>query len=622
IRMVLAVFAMALYSDTLRAGFVSDDKGLIVNNEIIHSVGNVPRYFVRAFSTRGMDKRSTAYYRPVVAASFALDYALGEGQPWMFHLHNVVAFGICVVLVYLLLRRLLPSKIPAVVGAFVFAAHPIHTETVCWIAGRTDLFALLFFLAAFLCALQARRNKGGWGWFGGAAVGAALAMFSKEVALILLPVWVVYELTIGRVEEKRGNLRRSAYTGAIFTVCTVAYLVARWQAVGALGTSAGSPVFDPWTINGMATIGRCVLEYVGKLVLPLDLSFAFEIAPFTGSVGSYAILSLAGGLGLLVLTLYASWKYPRLAFWLWWMWLGLGPALNIIPINEVVAERFLFLPSVGYCSLLGVAFGALIRAEGQNARLYRHVMVGACVLIVVSLSAQTVARSVEWRDERRLYLSTLRSAPYSPWARTLAGEVYLSDPRVPERAYLHYRRALELSHEQPALRYVIHNALGQLTREMQRPAEAMAHYRQALELQPDSAVVRTNQALLWIQEGEKDESEELLEKGRAGLEQAIEIDPAYADAYFVLGYWEMEHGGDLEEAIDLFDRAVEKDKSFAAALEYKAHALLRMGRVRQALRAARRALTIQHSESVVSLIERIQNRLGGAGGHGLSDDDK
>ncbi len=606
----LAVLAMALYADTLRAGFVADDKGLIVNNEIIHSTDNIPAYFLQAFSTRGLDERSTAYYRPVIATSFALDYALGGGQPWMFHLTNLLMWGICVVLVYLLLRRLLPKKTPAVAGTLIFAAHPVHTETVCWIAGRTDLFALVFMLAAFVCGIEAMTNERKSGWIAGAALGGALAMFSKEIALILLPLWIVYGLTDRRMERGGGKLASWSRLAGIYGILTFGYLLARWYAVGGMKTSAGAPIFDPWTLSGMATIGRCVLEYMGKLLVPLDLSFAFEITPFTSPLSWWAVASLAGGFGLLLVTFYATWRHPRKGFWLWWVGLGLGPALNIIPINEVVAERFLFVPSVGYCSLLGMAFGAVLCRETDTGRLRRGGY-AALIVLVVGLGAQTVMRTADWRNERRLYLSALRSDPYKPRAQTLAGEVFLSNPPVPERAYLHYSRALELAADQPGLRYVAQNALGKLSGRLHRPYEALMHYSRALELRPNSPTVRTNRALLLMQLGEEQKMDRMLERARAELEEVREHHPDYADAHFALGYWAMRHGKDPERAMELFDRAATLDDSFAAPLEYKARVLLQQGRRRQALREARRALTIRHSESLVSLIERIKSQLDG-----------
>ena len=525
--LLLALLAGALYANTLTAEFVSDDKGLIVSNRRVQSLGHIPRHFTEAFSQRGQGGSSTSYYRPVVTTSFAVDYAWSGGRPRGFHLTNTVVWAICVVLVYLLGRRLTPSQAAAVAGTLIFLAHPIHTETVAWISGRTDLFALVFMLGATLTALRFRDPGNSCAWLVAAGFLALMGMLSKEVALVLLPLWIIYEVTVGRESFREGAWQRSLAVGGVFSVATLAYLVARWHAVGGLTAASGTPNFNPWTLNGLATISRCVWEYLGKLALPLNLSFAFEFDPFSGPVGVLQWGSLVAGVLLLTLTVYASWRRPLVGFLLCWLWIGLLPALNFVPINEVVAERFLFVPSVGFCLLVGLAFqGSFVRPHSPGA------VVGtvAMILLTVGWATQTVVRNGDWQSERTLYLSAVRTEPDRPLAQTLAAEVYLSDPHVPERAILHYRRALELADGKPALQFVIHNGLGQTHRTMGQMDRALAHYERALELKPDSPVVRTNMALLWIQLGEGEAGAEALEKGRRELERVARETPGYADA--------------------------------------------------------------------------------------------
>lgn len=640
---LLAMAGVLVYANTLTAGFVSDDKALILKSSRIHSLRRVPAYFSQPFFQEATGGRSTAYYRPVVSAGFALDYAVGGDEAWVYHLTNVAWWAVCVVLVYLLARRLLASREAAVAGAVIFLAHPIHTETVAWISGRTDLFALVLMLGAVLCGLEHREQRGGWWWLVGAFVLGTAAMFCKEVALVLVPLWAVLELTIGRNERHRAPAGRRVAVGGAFLAATILYLAARWIAVGGIAAATGVRNFDPWTPAGMGTVARCVWEYLGKLALPVQLSFAFEFDPFTGPPGVLALLCAAGGLGLLGLSVYAGVRRPRMGFWMWWMWLGLAPAVNFVPINEVVAERFAFVASVGYCMLLGMAFGRVLGSGASWNR--RRLAMAALVLLAGGLALRTVRRNADWQSERTLYLSAVRTAPDRPMAHTLAAEVYLSDPRVPERALLHYRRALELAGGKSALRFVLHNALGQVHRQMGDREEALLHFREALGVRPGSPVARTNLGLLLIAFAEEEGVSGALEPARRELERVVEGHPDYADGHFALGYWQMQHGDDPRRAVELLGRAAELDGTFDMALYFQALALLELGeearaesvlleairrnpanvearyrlarlyldrgREREALQQARQALRIRKSQRLVSLIEQIQARIEG-----------
>ncbi|MFW6280158.1 MAG: tetratricopeptide repeat protein [Planctomycetota bacterium] len=584
---LLAAGAVLLYINTLPAGFVSDDRELIEENERVRSLGQIPAYFVEPFSQKGLAGGSSAYYRPVVSATFTMDYALYGRQPWGYHLTNILLYALCVVLVYLLFRRFLPGRWGAAGGAVIFLAHPLHTETVSWISGRTDLLALVFMLVAVHSFLHARRRGRSLMWFPILAGCAGLAMLSKEVALVLLPLWGMYELTWGRTDREASPRARRVAVGGTLGLATIGYILARWLIVGGVEAASGQPIFDAWTLSGLATVARCVLEYARKLLFPLHLSFAFEIDPFTG-MSTAAWLMIGGGFIMLCISIGAVVWRPAYGFWTWWIWLGLVPALNLVPINEMVAERFLFVPSVGYAALIGMLIGML---PGRKTSFNGWRAAGAVfILMVGAMGAQTVIRNEEWRTERSLYLSALRASPQRPMAHILAAEVYLSDPDSPERSVHHYRRALQLSDSRPGFRHVAHNGLGRGLQELDRPFEALSHLREAVELNPDNPVSGTNYGLLLMDLGEEHGSEKMVQDGAEKLKEVISREPGHADALFGLGYWAMKHEDDQKEAVELLGRAARADADFDAPLIYQAEAFVRMGRRGRAIDALENAI--------------------------------
>ena len=620
--LLVAAFAALLYANSVPGGFVSDDHGLILNSERIHSLRNVPGYFLEAFAQQRGVGRVARYYRPVVSTSFALDYAVGGPyRPWVFHLTNVLAYGVCASLVYALMRHLVRERTAAVIGALLFSALAVHTETVSWISGRTDLFALAFMCGALLCLLRARsapgtkqelvRGRPPYGVYALYAAGfllALLALLSKEVALTLLPIWIVFELTWGRTAGFAAPPARRTAGVAVLVAATGAYLAMRWAAVGATASGVSARLFDPANAAGLATIAVCVWQYLGKLALPMHLSFGFEVEPFSAPWAPVPVLSLLGAALVLIFSAGAAVRRPGVGFSLWWMWLGLAPALNVVPLTETAAERFLFVPSVGFCLIVALVVKR-VGAAGAQGRVWLRWAIAGALVLAASHAVMTLARNAEWHDQRALYLATVESSPLSATSQAQAAEVYLSDPPVPERARLHYTKALELSGEKLALRCLAHNSVGRLSMDLGDLDIAVWHLREALALNKSQPVIRTNLALALTDIALAGGPEEAWAMGKQEAEKALSVDRRYPEANYVLGMWYLKRGRDPERAGELFGIAAGLDPALYGAHYGLALACLEQGKLQEALRAARDAFTIRPTEEARALMDAIQQRM-------------
>ena len=626
VRLLPAVLAILIFARTLGAGFVSDDVTLILKSDRVHSLKNVPRMFAQDFSqTRGAGE-TAGYYRPVVTSSFAVDYALGgPARPWVFHLTNVLAYAVCAALVYALLRRIIGERTGALLGGVLFACLAVHTETVAWVSGRTDLFALTFMCGAALCLLRARGGEGTF-LYGAACVLMLLALLSKETALALLPMWIAFELTAGRRHGSRA--KPGARIGGIvaLAVACAAYFLMRFAALGTLGSGAGVRNFDPWTLHGLATVALCVWQYLGRLVLPAGLSFAWEVTPLRTAADWGPALCLLGGAALAALTVWASIRRPAVGFALWWIWLGLAPALNFVPIAETVAVRFLFVPSLGFCLLIGLAVREVrsARARTGDGEAWPRRACAAVVVLALAQAALAVTLSGDWRSSRALYLSALRSDPDSPIAQELAAEAYLRDTATPERAALHFGRCLELAVLKRPLQVLAHNGLGTCFVRGRNLAAAMRHLREALRL--DRGLVRTrgSLALVLVEMARQEKLPRAWTLAREHADQLLRRGAAREDAYVVLGCYQLERAGDPAGAGALFEKAAEIEPTFRRAAEAafdeavqrnpgdaEAHYQLaivceRMGNMPKALRAATRADKIKPTKAGRDLLDRLQ----------------
>ena len=178
---LVAAAALLCYAGTLVNGFVWDDRDLILDDPRTHRLRDAASFLVRPFGLGVGDRRNAAYYRPVVNMSFALEYALFGARPWAYHLTNTVLHVAASCGVLAMVAALAGSGRAGALAGLAFALHPVHSESVSWVSGRTDLLAcvLMVWCTARLC-----RTRGKGMVFSYLALAAfAFAVFSKEVAL-------------------------------------------------------------------------------------------------------------------------------------------------------------------------------------------------------------------------------------------------------------------------------------------------------------------------------------------------------------------------------------------------------------------------------------------------------
>jgi 4-amino-4-deoxy-L-arabinose transferase-like glycosyltransferase len=178
IALLLLLLAVLPYANTLLGSFVYDDHFQIVENPYVHSFKYLPQIFrTTVWSFQGA-QGVTNYYRPLMMFEYLLLYHLAGPVPFTFHLANLVLHALIVGLVFVILRRLSGDRV-ALVAAGLFALHPIHTESVAWIAAVTDLQLALLYLLTFLLYLRLADPGRGRGSLSLMCGAFALALLSK-----------------------------------------------------------------------------------------------------------------------------------------------------------------------------------------------------------------------------------------------------------------------------------------------------------------------------------------------------------------------------------------------------------------------------------------------------------
>jgi tetratricopeptide (TPR) repeat protein len=400
---VLAATAI-VYAVTLQFGFVYDDLGQIVTNPAVQSWRYFPDYF-RA--NVWMQQTPVGnYYRPVFLTWLLLNHTLFGLHPAWWHLTTVLAHLGATALVFLLALRLTSDRKIAAVSALLFGLHPVHLESVAWISGVTDVLLALFLIPAFLAYLNFREREHGGRWLAVSVGLYALALLTKETGVVLPALIAAYHLLCP--EEKFGKRVARAAVGVLpFVAVTAVYLVLRAAALRGL---AHTMVPLPGNI-GWLTIPSVLWFYISLLVAPLRLSAFYDTPYITHVSWRYFVGPLLGvaAAAALVTIAWKKWRSPVAAFAAAWMVVPLLPVLRLswLPMGDFVHDRYLYLPSIGFCLLVAMA---LARLDGKlllRRPAGQVIALGLCAAMAVG----TVAQSFPWADDLLLYQHGMRVAP-------------------------------------------------------------------------------------------------------------------------------------------------------------------------------------------------------------------
>jgi tetratricopeptide (TPR) repeat protein len=399
---VIGLFALLVWGTTVGFGFVWDDSALVVQNASIRSLRNIPEIFT---SVKAQSADVAPSFRPIRTAFYALLYAIGgrpEPQPWIFHLANVLWHGLAAMLLFsaalLLCQRLAGAAPPAAARmtalliALGFAAHPVVSEAVCWVKCLDDLMAV-FVLAALRSLLK--WNGGARGYVA-ALVFYLLAVFSKESAAPL--AMIVFFVFAGLLKLP---WRRSAALTVPFLLAAGFYVVYRHLVLGQsaqcapISGSYGKTLIDMFPV---------ALEYWRLLwgIPPFCADYDWMVGMPPHPFLSGAVL---GGVFLvLFFVVLAAWLWRRAewrmsAFGLVWLGLFLLPVSNLLPMMQYMAERFLYLPLMGFLLALGGVFLNVSRVRPRLAAAL------AAALMVIWTGTSLNQRGV-WRDDLTLCMRT------------------------------------------------------------------------------------------------------------------------------------------------------------------------------------------------------------------------
>ena len=394
--------------------FTYDDRFVVVGNDALHQLENWWRFFGLPYWPA---KWGGDGYRPLTILGFSLEWVVGHGRPWVFHAVNIALYAAVSGAVFFLAECCL-SLTTAATAAALFAVHPLHTEAVAGVVGQSELAAALCMLWAITIYVRGRNaNSLRPGRVAAITVLFALACLAKEHGIVLPALLVVAELTI--VVDDRPLRRRLVELRPLFLAqCAVAlgYLWAHGVASGAGLT--GFQQYAAFSTLRVHSGGRALTmfglapEWLRLFFWPMHLSSEYG-PPAYPVVTGFHVYQIPGMLiigSILALGVAFRRRSPALSFGIWFTVIALLPTSNfIVPAGILLAERTLFLPSVGAMIVAASILSFAYRRLGTRPlRISAVAALQAALLFGVWRSYQ---RTRVWKDNGTLFDHAVVDAP-------------------------------------------------------------------------------------------------------------------------------------------------------------------------------------------------------------------
>jgi len=545
---ILVIISLAVYYNSLSNGFVFDDYAVIVENRHIDNLGSsLPAFFSNSYFTIANGEAS---YRPLATLSYFLIHSLAGLDPFYFHLSSVVLHALNTVLVYVLISLLNGGRFKALLAAILFACHPALAEAVNCIAFNEDLLTAFFFLLALILYIKrVDRAAAGVAYFL-SLVFYFCGMLAKEMAITLLPIAMLYDLTFRAGKGQSLSVkyvlstlkdRWLIYLG--YAAVSLFYLMLRFVLITHQGDGV-KPHFAS-LLERLLYLPNHLLSFVKLALAPHDLNVEHV---FSYPRSFFEITHLAGFflmVGLVVFSFFLFKRSKEIFFGIWWFVITLFPVYNLVQIFNPFAERYLYIPVIGFCFVVPV----IIYGIARRLTAREVAVTTGTLFVVLSIAAvyanTTIARNRDWQDGYTLWSKTVVQSPDSG---------------------------------------VAHGSLGRAYQEQGRFEEAIAEYETAVKLMPHHFKAYYNLGVAYDQLGSTD-------KAVDNYKKSIRIYSGFANAHFNLANIYHKRGL-IDDAIRHYTRVLALVPDDLEARNNLGVALAMQGKLDQAISAWRKVLQI------------------------------
>ena len=435
--LIILLFTTGIYFNTLWNTYAIDDTLVLTENKFtLQGFGGIKDLlthdaFVGFFGERGSELVSGGRYRPLSIVTLAIEVEFFGMNPKISHGVNILLFTLTCLLLYHILRNLIPKKKDSVfylsipfIATMLFAGHPIHTEAVANIKGRDEIMGLLFSLLALFAAIKYVKTQNFihllWG-----VVMFFLALLSKENAITFIAI-----IPLTYYFFTKATLKDYLLTVGLYLIPIAGFLFMRTIYTKA-GLGAESPeilnnpfAYLPKGMDGYlqryATIIMTFLLYFKLLVFPHPLThdYYFNQIPFIGPGNPLFILSLLINAGLLIYALISFRKKTIPSYAILFYFITFSIVSNLLfTVGILMNERFVYMCSIGFCILMAYL---LVKAK-DRFNLPVQAVGGILLVVLLLYSAKTISRNRVWVDNLTLFLVDSKTSDNSAKVQMSAG---------------------------------------------------------------------------------------------------------------------------------------------------------------------------------------------------------
>ncbi len=542
VSLVLAAIALFIYAPVRHYGFLSYDDSVYVseNPQVIR--GLTGQGILWAFTSG-----HASNWHPVTWLSHMLDVQMHGMNAGRHHFTNLLLHIANALLLFGILHRTTGAWRRSAMVALLFAAHPLHVESVAWIAERKDVLSTLFWMLT-MHAYVTYVKKPNIGLYLAVVAVFALGLMSKPMLVTLPLVLLLFDVwPLNRIRFEAGQLR--IWLSMLREKMPLFVLTAISSAVTILVQSRGGAVqsFEAATLHHRAANALVsYVAYIGQMLWPKNLAGFYPFKPLP------LLLVAASALGLITVSVVAIRFSKSRSFlftgWLWYV-ITLVPVIGLIQVGgQARADRYTYIPLIGIF-IIG-AWGIPLALERWKHRAVA-LQAAACIL-VCALAAGARNQVRHWESDRALWEHTVRVTPDNYFARTNLGFAFIDSGDL-NAGVEQYTEALRINPNSAET----HNALGTAMLKLGQLDAAMEQFEIALHIKPGFADAHSNRGIILARLGNIDEA-------FSEFRKALEISPKNPDIQYNFGF-ALANQGRLDEAMSYFRKAIGIKPDYAAA---------------------------------------------------------
>lgn len=486
----LSIAALALLASGvgLHNGFAYDDRWIIVQNANVHSLNRPWELFGTTYwpTTHG-----ASLYRPLSILLYAVQWAIGRGSPFPFHLVNVSLYVVDSVLVLLLGLQCLPRS-GAWVAAALFAVHPVHVEAVANGVGQAEVWTALVLLSSVFVYVRAR--QGGVALGGGTSTAIValyvLGMLIKENAIVLPALLVIAEVFLVRDTQPWRERASGLLTLLLWmTMFAVAFLWVRIRVTGAIGGDTEHPSLRGLSMGQRSLLMLGLVPRIGGLFIwPDRLSADYSPQMVPGYTGwNVGLIPGALAVACVVILFFVCWRRsPVVSFGIAWLAIAFSPVANIlIPSGILIAERTFLAPSVGVVLAVGALVPWVVDRLSRETRAARMATAGILAIVLALGIGESIERTRTWKDSDTVFKTLAEDAPLDFKAHYVTGGM-LWEEHHGQAAEIQWLLAIKLM---PSY-YGVRLDLAHRYRDLHHCGAAVPLYVEVLRIEPSLPLAR------------------------------------------------------------------------------------------------------------------------------------